>query len=315
MTSQQNFKVSIIGLGHVGSTTAFSMLLDGTPSELVLLAREKSKAEGEKLDLEHALPFLNYTRITATDDYADIKDSHLVVITAGAAQKPGQTRLDLITQNLAIINDIMPKILMHAPEAVVLIIANPVDVLTYRANQIAGTADNEQGTRIFGSGTMLDTARFRHHLSELLGVNSRSIHAYVLGEHGDTSFPVYENATIGGQLLVDFPGFSKEKVDEAYQLARNAAYSIIESKGATFYAIAVVATKIMKSIYSDARTVMPVSVPLHNYYGHNDVALSIPCIVGNRGVEQILNIHLSPEEQKNLSKSAKTLKEYCMHCT
>lgn len=311
MKPQCIFKVSIIGLGHVGATAAFSMLLDGTPSELVLLARDKNKAIGEKLDLEHALPFLNYTRIIATDNYEDIQGSNLVVITAGAAQKPGQTRLDLIDMNIKIIDEIMPKILNNAPNATILIIANPVDVLTYRANQIAGTSENEQGTRIFGSGTMLDTARFRYHLSESLGVNSRSIHAYVLGEHGDTSFPVYFNATIGGQKLVDFPGFSEEKVKEAYQLARNAAYSIIEAKGATYYAIGVVATKIMRSIYSDARTVMPVSIPLHNYHGHSGVSLSVPCIIGDRGVEQVLNIDLSPEEEKNLEKSAKTLKEYC----
>lgn len=314
MKSQCMFKTSIIGLGHVGSTTAFSMLLDGTPSELVLVSREKEKAVGEKLDLEHALPFLDYTKIVATDDYADIAGSHLVVIAAGAAQKPGQTRLDLIDKNLAIINDIMPKILINAPDAVVMIIANPVDVLTYRANQIAGTADNEQGTRIFGTGTMLDTARFRYHLSESLGVNSRSIHAYVLGEHGDTSFPVYYNATIGGQRLVEFSGFSEERVKEAYELARSAAYNIIEAKGATYYAIGVVATKIMRSIYSDARTVMPVSTPLHNYYGHSNVSLSVPCVIGDRGVEQVLHINLSDAEQKNLSKSAATLQEYCKRC-
>lgn len=307
------FKVSIVGLGHVGSTTAFSMLLDGTPSELVLYARDKQKAVGEKLDLEHALPFLNYTNIIATDNFKDMENSNLIVIAAGAAQKPGETRLDLIKSNLAIIDDIMPKILLHAPTSPILIISNPVDVLTYRANQIAGTS-SAKGTRIFGSGTMLDTARFRYHLSEYIKVNPRSIHAYVLGEHGDTSFPVYHHATVGGQKLSEFPGFSKEQVKDAYQKARNAAYNIIEAKGATFYAIAVVATQIMRSMYSDARTVMPVSVPLHNYRGYSNVALSVPCVVGDKGVEQILSLDLSAEEQKNLEISIKTLQSYCEEC-
>lgn len=314
MITRIPFKVSIIGLGHVGATAAYAMLLDGTPSELVLIARDKQKAIGEKLDLEHALPFLEHTTIVGTDDYAAIAGSNLVVITAGAAQKPGETRLDLIDKNLAIINEMMPKILLNAPEATILIISNPVDVLTYRANQIAGIDYTKGETRIFGSGTMLDTARFRYHLSETLHVNSRSIHAYVLGEHGDTSFPVYLNATIGGQKLVDFPGFSEETINKAYELARSAAYNIIEAKGATYYAIGVVATKIMRSVYSDARTVLPVSVPLHQYYGHSNVALSVPCIVGDHGVEKVLNISLSPEEEKKLGISAQTLKEYCKKC-
>lgn len=306
MRTPNTFKVSIVGIGKVGATVAYAMMLDGTPSEIVLLARDKKKAQGEKLDLEHALPFLDYVKITATDDYADLKGSNLVVLTAGAAQKPGETRLDLCKNNAKILEELLPKIVLAEPSALILIIANPVDVLTNLAHQMIPHA----GGRIFGSGTTLDTARFRFHLGEHLNVNPKSIHAYVLGEHGDTSFPVYQYATVGGIRLLDFPNTTKETVEHAYHLARKAAYNIIESKGATYYAIGVVATKLMGSICSDAKTIYPLSVPLHNYYAHSGVSLSIPCVLGKDGVEKVLRIDLSPEEEENLALSVRTLKQY-----
>ncbi|HKY74177.1 MAG TPA: L-lactate dehydrogenase [Patescibacteria group bacterium] len=302
-----SFKVSIVGVGRVGTTAAYAMMLDGTPTDIVLLARDKQKAIGEKLDLEHALPFLDYVNIIATDDYADIANSRLVVITAGAAQQPGETRLDLCNKNLAILQDILPKVNQAAPNAVVLIIANPVDVLTFWAHQIVPNAKG----RIFGSGTTLDTARFRYHIGEAIGINPKSIHAYVLGEHGDSSFPVYANATIGGQLLMNLPGMNLQIIQDAYTKSRDAANKIIESKGATFYAIGVVATKIMEAIFSDAKTVFPLSVPLDNYYGHAGVALSVPCVLGARGVERVLEIDLSNEEQEHLAVSAQKLQQFC----
>lgn len=301
------FKVGVVGLGHVGSTVAYAMMLDGTPSEIVLLARDKSKAEGEKLDMEHALPFLDYVKLTATDDYAELAGANLVIITAGVAQKPGETRLDLCKNNSIILEDILPKIVHAEPNAIILIIANPVDVLTHIAHRIVPSAKG----RIFGSGTTLDTARFRFHLGEKLQVNPKSIHAYVLGEHGDSSFPVYQYATVGGTRLLDFPGVTKEIVEECYGLARKAAYNIIESKGATYYAIGVVATKLMEAICSDAKTIFPLSVPLDNYRGHSGVALSVPCVLGKGGIEKVLSIDLSPEEEENLAKSVQALKQYC----
>jgi L-lactate dehydrogenase len=174
-----SFKVSIVGLGHVGMSTAFAMMLDGTPNEIVLVSRDKKKAIGEKLDLEHALPYLDYVNIVATDNFADIAGSHLVVITAGAAQKEGQTRLDLCANNRGIMQELLPQIERAAPDALILIIANPVDVLVNYAHQILPNAKG----RVFGSGTMLDTARFRYHLGEAIGVNPQSVHAYILGEH------------------------------------------------------------------------------------------------------------------------------------
>lgn len=301
-----SFKVSIVGLGKVGMSAAYAMMLDGTPTEIVLVSREKEKAVGEKLDLEHALPFLDYVTITATDDYADIAGSRLVVITAGAAQKPGETRLNLCDNNRKILEEILPKIEAAAPDALILIVSNPVDVLTYHAHHIIPHAKG----RIFGSGTMLDTARFKFHLAEYLHINPKSVHAYVLGEHGDSSFPVYAHATVGGQKLMDFEGMSVEVIQDAYTKARQAAYNIIQAKGATYYAIGVVATKIMEAIFSDAKTVFPLSVPLENYYGHSGVSLSVPCVLGARGIERVLHLDLSQEEQEHLAKSVAVLQEY-----
>lgn len=300
-----SLKVSIVGCGRVGVTAAFTMLLDGTPTDIVLFDRHKEKALGEKLDLEHALPFLDYVNITGTDDYADLAGSRLIVYTAGAAQAPGETRLDLCAKNLAILKESLPKIVQAAPEAVILIVANPVDVLTYHASQLLGT-----NNQIFGSGTMLDTARFRYHLSETLHVNAKSIHAYVLGEHGDTSFPVYHHATVGGIRLLDFPGMNESVINQAYDLTKKAAYNIIQAKGATYYAIGVVIKTMMEAIFSDAKTIFPLSVPLHDYYGHSDVALSVPCVLGGKGIASILHIALSEREQESLKKSVETLKQF-----
>lgn len=302
-----SFKVGIIGCGKVGMTAAYAMMLSGTPTEMVLIDRNKDKAMGEKLDLEHALSLLpSYVAIEGTDDYSALAGSRLIVYTAGAAQSPGQTRLDLVATNKKILEELLPKIHTAAPEAVILMVANPVDVLTYLANQIVPDAKG----KIFGSGTMLDTARFRFHLSEILSINPHSIHAYILGEHGDTSFPVYANTAVGGQKLTELPGVNEQMIEEAYQKTRDAAYKIIEAKGATYYAIGVVVTKIMQAIFSDAKTVFPLSVPLTNYQGVSGVALSVPCILGANGVEKMLEVDLSEKEKQNFVTSANALKQY-----
>jgi L-lactate dehydrogenase len=297
-------KVSIVGLGNVGTTAAYALTLSGIANELVLLARDKSKAYGEQLDLEHGIPFLETTSILATDNYADLSGSDVVIVTAGAAQAPGETRLDLAKKNIAIIEDIIPKVVEHAPDSVILIVSNPVDILTYKANQIAGLPHG----KIFGSGTTLDTARFRMHLSQFLHVNPRSIHAYILGEHGDSSFPVISSASIGGQVLTSHPNFSLEQTMQSFEDAKQAAYKIIAAKGATYYAIGVVIKHIVKAILRDGKTVMPVSVPLTDYYGINDVSLSVPCIVGKNGVEQVLTVALDEKEQASLQNSAQILR-------
>lgn len=305
-TRCDNYKVSIIGCGKVGMTTAYALVLDGLINELVLVSRSKDKVIGEQLDLEHGLTFLKTVDVKATEDYADIAGSDVVVVTAGASMRPGDTRLDLNARNVAIMDQIIPQIVKNAPESIILIVSNPVDILTYHAYRTAGWPKG----RVFGTGTVLDTARFRFHLSEFLKVHPRSIHAYVMGEHGDSSFPAVSNATIGGQPLSTFDNYSEEKMNRAFEQAKNAAYTIIKSKGATYYAIGVVVRQIISTILRDSKSVLPVSIPLHQYHGHNGVALSVPCVVGRQGVEKVLDIKLSWKEKQQLDRSVSTLKQY-----
>lgn len=298
--------VSIIGCGNVGMTAAFSILHTGVVNKLFLVGRCVDSIIGEQLDLEHSLPFLHPAKVKATENYEDIAESDIVIIAAGAHQKPGDTRLDLAQKNTTIIESIIPKVVKHAPDAIILIVTNPVDVLTYKAYKLAGLPKG----RIFGSGTTLDSARFRHHLSEFLKMNPKSIHAYILGEHGDSSFPVISSATVGGQSLTTLPAFSESKAYDAYEKARTAAYKIIESKGATFYAIGAVVAHMVKAILQNQRSILPVSIPLHGYHGHHGVALSVPCIIGRNGVEDTLEIKLSWDEKQKLAKSVNTIKQY-----
>jgi L-lactate dehydrogenase len=306
MLKQESFKVAIVGLGKVGMTTAYALCLQGLTTELVLYSREQEKADGERLDLEHGSPFYPHTHITATNNFADFNNVDLTIITAGCAQKPGETRLDLARTNCDIIADIIPKIVTAAPHTLILLVSNPVDILTFQASKLAGFT---QG-RVFGSGTLLDTARFRFHLSESLRVNPQSIHAYILGEHGDSSFPAISCATVGGLPLTLYPGFSREAAEAAYQKTRQAAAIIIASKGATYYGIATAISHIVKTIARDEQKVIPLSVPLTNYYGETGISLSVPCIVGRNGIQEILKVPLSNEEQQKLHLSASTLKKY-----
>ncbi len=300
---RSSFTVGIVGTGKVGMTAAYTLLLQGVPTHLILLGRDRQKVEGEKLDLDHSLPFLSDCEITATDDYADLQPCDVILFTAGAAQEPGETRLQLAEKNLALVADLIPRIQHHAPTSVLVMVTNPVDVLTQKAAEIC----NDFSGRVFGTGTLLDTARLRWHLSQSLNVHPRSIHTYLLGEHGDSSFPTYSSATIGGQPLNSFPNFSAELGAEAVENARQAAYKIIQGKGATFYAIGTVVSQLLKTIQQDSRSVLPVSVPLQGEYGLRDVSLSVPCIVGRRGVQQILQVPLSREEAIGLQKSAEQL--------
>lgn len=301
----KNYKVSIVGCGKVGMTSAYSIIHDGVVNELVLVGRDRGKIEGEQLDLEHGLSFLHHATVKATDNFADVKNSDLIIVTAGAAQKPGDTRLSLADKNIKIIEEFIPEIVKNAPDSVILIVSNPVDILTYKAYKIAGLPKG----KIFGAGTTLDTARFRFHLSEFLKVNPRSIHAYILGEHGDNSFPVISSASVGGQPLTTMPDFSDERAQQAYTKARNAAYKIIASKGATYYAIGAVVAHIVRIVLTDAKSILPVSVPLHNYKDISGIALSIPCIVGREGVEKILDVKMSWDEKQKLLNAANVLKK------
>jgi L-lactate dehydrogenase len=303
---QTRNKVAIVGCGKVGMTAAFSILHGGIVDQLVLVGRSQENLIGEQLDLEHGLSFLHHARVHATTNYHDIAGSDLVVVTAGAAQKPGETRLDLTRNNIRIIEEIIPQVVAAAPDSVILVISNPVDILTYKAYLKAGLPKG----RVFGSGTTLDTARFRFHLSEFLNINPRSIHTYILGEHGDNSFPALSSGNIGGQPLMSMPNFSEQKALDAYQKAKLAAYKIIESKGATYYAIGVVIAHIVNAVLKDARSILPVSIPLHNYHGISGIALSVPCVIGKHGVEETMQIKLSWDEKKKLETAADELKKY-----
>lgn len=299
-------KVSIIGLGKVGITAAYALLLRHGADELVLISRSKEKAEGEKLDLEHGLLFLENAHITSSDQYSDVEGSDVVIITAGEAQTPGQSRLDLIAANKKIMEELAKEIRPFVQQSVVIVVSNPVDVLTYQLAQALGLPPG----RVLGTGTMLDTARFRFHLGEFLHVHSRSIHTYILGEHGDSSFPALACSTVGGQTLEDFPHYSTKQALEAYTNTKEAAAKIIAAKGATYYAIGVVITQLVKTILQDQKSVLPISVPITDYYGESDVSVSVPCIVGRNGVEQILKIKLSQQELEQFKRSCSIIREY-----
>ena len=303
MLKHETFKVAVVGLGRVGVTCAYALLLKGLVSDLVLYPREIKKAEGEKADFEHGMPFLPHASVTATDRFEDLEGTDLVIFTAGCAQKPGQTRLDLTKTNCAIVDAVIPKIVKHAPHTLILMVANPLDIMTYRAAVVAKLPTG----RVFGSGTLLDTARFRTHLGKAVDVNPTSIHAYVLGEHGDSSFAPISTATIGGKPLLSFDSMTKEHVDWALEQARKDAYNVIAEKGATYYGIASVVARIVQAVSRDEQKIMPLSSPLSGQYGLENVALSLPSVVGRNGIHEIINLPLALDELESLRTSAEVI--------
>jgi L-lactate dehydrogenase len=303
---ESTFKVSMIGCGSVGATAAYAMLIDGTPTELVLVDHSKEKAEGLRLDFEHSLSFLKNTKITASDDYSVCKDSHLIFITAGARQVEGETRLQLIDNNRKIFREIVPALAKYAPKAILVVVTNPVDVLTLETIRLSGFPEG----RVFGTGTMLDTARFRFHISERLCLSSHSVEAYILGEHGDTSFPVFSSANVAGKPLFEFAGFTEEVGMQCYEDTKNAAYRIIHDLGYTCYSIAVVMKEIMVHVFQHSKIVVPLSIELKDYYGHSGVALSVPCVLDSDGVSGVIKVPLNAKEQELLAKSAATLSTF-----
>jgi len=306
MLKCESFKVAIFGLGRVGVTAAYALLLKGLVTELVLFSRELDKAEGEKADLENGQPFYPHATITATDRYEDLAGTDLVIFTAGAAQKPGETRLDLTKKNCAILDSTIPKIIKHAPHTLILMVANPLDIMTLHATELARLPAG----RVFGSGTLLDTARFRLHLAKSIQINPTSIHSYILGEHGDSSFASTSTATIGGKPLLSFVEMSPDHLKWAETETRKDAYKIIAGKGATYYGIATALTHIVECIVRDSKKIMPLSTVLTGQYGINNLALSLPCILGRNGIEQVIDLPLSVEELSSLHKSASALKSH-----
>ena len=302
-------KCAIIGCGFVGSATAFSLVESGLFSEMVLLDVNMDKAEGEAMDLSHGLPFAYPMRIYA-GGYEDIGDCGLIVLTAGANQKPGETRLQLVQKNVAILKNIIPKIREQDFQGILLVVSNPVDILTYAAWKLSGFP----AKRVIGSGTVLDTARLKYLLGEHLGVDSRSVHAFIIGEHGDSELAVWSSANISGVDLGDFceligePAY-REDLRALYESVRDSAYEIIEKKGATYYGIAMAVRRIAQCIVRDEHSVLPISTFAEGHYGLSDICMSLPAIVDREGVEQVLDIHLNREELKNLGLSAQALRK------
>ena len=302
-------KAAVVGCGFVGASIAFTLMQRGLFSELVLIDANRAKAEGEAMDLSHGLPYTAPMDIYA-GDYDDAADCGLIIVTAGANQKPGETRLDLIGKNVAILKSIIPEIRRRNFEGILLIVSNPVDVLTYAAWHMSGLHAN----RVFGSGTVLDTARLKQLLGEHLRVDSRNVHAVIIGEHGDSELAVWSGANVSGIDLNDFCELRghydhRASMQRIYENVRDSAYQIIERKGATYYGIAMAVGRIAESIVLDQESVLPVSVVLEGQYGLDGLCLSIPSVVGKNGLESILEIPLSPEEDEALHASAKQLKE------
>lgn len=301
-------KVSIIGSGNVGSTFAFVLMSSGLAREIVIVDRNEMRAKGEAMDLSHGASFVPPTEISS-GGYNECRGSDIVVITAGARQKPGQTRIDLLNANLEIFKDIIPRITKHTKDAILLIVTNPVDILTYAALKISKLPKQ----RVIGSGTVLDSSRFRFLISKHCHVDPRNVHAYIIGEHGDTEVPLWSNANIGGILIKDYcprcntcPGYKKE-LTAIFEEVKKSAYKIIEAKGATYYAVALALVRIVGAILRDENSVLPVSTIIEGYYGIKDICLSIPSIVNKKGVEKALEIGLSSKEQKSLKASALAL--------
>ncbi len=301
-------KVILVGDGAVGSSYAFALVNQNIAQELGIIDINKAKTEGDALDLSHALAFTSPKKIYAAD-YADCKDADIVVITAGAPQKPGETRLDLVHKNFKITKAIVDPIVESGFNGIFLVAANPVDILTYAVWKFSGFPTH----KVLGSGTSLDSARFRQAIAELVDVDARNVHAYILGEHGDTEFPVWSHANVAGlqiyEWVKDRPEVDQEALVNMFFSVRDAAYTIIEKKGATFYGIGVALARITKAILSDENSVLPLSVYLDGQYGQKDIYIGAPAIVGRNGIKDVIEIPLSDSEKDRMEASASQLRQ------
>lgn len=302
-----NRKAAIIGCGFVGAASAFCLMQSGLFSELVLLDADRDKAEGEALDVAHGIPFASPMKIYA-GDYDDLTDAAIIIVTAGANQKPGETRLDLVQKNVGIFRSIIPEIAKRDYQGILLIVSNPVDILTYAAIKLSGMPEH----RVIGSGTVLDTARFKYQLGEHLSIDPRSIHAFIIGEHGDSEIAAWSSANVSGIPIHDIcemRGFyhHEDAMREIAETVKNSAYEIIAKKKATYYGIAMSVRRICEAIVRNEKSILPLSVMLHGQYGLENVVLSMPAIVGSEGVETTVPIELNREEQEKLKQSAQAL--------
>lgn len=300
---KEKSRVVIIGSGFVGSTSAFAILAQGIASEIVLIDKNTKKNKGEAMDLEHGISFAPPAKIWA-GDYKDCKDADIIVIAAGIAQKPGQNRLQLLSINASIMKDVVKNIKKHTTDAILIVVSNPLDVLTSIALKTSGFSRK----KVLGTGTMLDSSRFRELLGECLGVAAESVNAYLIGEHGDSSVPVLSHANVMGESIQNLPQYRSEKSGEACENAKSAAYEIIRKKGATYYAIGLCVARLVRAILRDEHVAFPVSTLLTGQYGIKNICFSLPAIIGRGGVEKIIPIRINAEEKKKLQESANIIR-------
>lgn len=308
MTAIKGNKIVLVGNGAVGSSYAFSVLNQGICDEFVIIDLNEEKAAGDVMDLNHGLLYAPSPMKIKAGRYEDCHDASIVVICAGAAQKPGETRLDLVEKNMKIFKSIVDEIMASGFDGIFIVATNPVDILTYATWKFSGLPQN----RVIGSGTILDTARFRYLLSKEFDVAPSSVHANIIGEHGDSELAVWSGANIAGMPLKNLLENQPEKQDrmeEIYVNVRDAAYDIIKAKGATYYGVAMGLMRITKAILSNQDVVLTVSAHLEGQYGHEDVYIGVPAIINRNGIREIIESPLSPEEQQKFDQSVQTLKE------
>ena len=305
----KNRKVVLIGTGFVGMSMAYSILNQGAGvNELVLIDIQKEKAEGEAMDLSHGIPYSKNDLKVKSGNYDECKDADIVVITAGANQKPGQTRLELSESNAKIMKDITLKVVSSGFKGIFLIATNPVDIMTKIVQEVSGF----NTSKVIGSGTVLDTARLRFLLGKYLGVSDKNVHAYIMGEHGDSSFVPWEHSYIGCKKILNVIKDNNKNVqdlDKIYVEVRDSAYEIIEKKKATYYGIGLGLVHIIQNILNDTNQILTVSAYLDGQYGQNDIYIGVPCIINSNGVREILELKLDDKNQEKLDNSARILHE------
>lgn len=300
-------KAAIIGCGFVGASIAFALMQQGIFSELILIDQNQEKAQGEAMDLSHGIPYTSSMQIRA-GTYDDIVDCAMIILTAGVSQKPNESRLDLIGRNIVILKSILSELTRRNVQGILLVVSNPVDILTYAAWKLSHLPAH----RVIGSGTVLDTARLKYLLGQHLGVDSRNVHATIIGEHGDSELAVWSSANVSSVDLDHFCELRghhqhREAMDQIYNDVRNSAYEIIQKKGSTYYGIAMAVARIAQCIMMDEHAILPVSTVLQGEYGLSGLALSIPSILGHAGVERVLDLPLSPKERQSLLDCAQQL--------
>ncbi len=301
-------KVVLVGTGFVGMSMAYSMLNRGGIQELILIDIDKNKTIGEEMDLSHGLPYAPQKMIIKAGDYDECKDAQIVVITAGIAQKPGQTRLELAQINAKIMKDITKSIMASGFNGIIVVASNPVDLMTYVVFKVSGLPKNQ----VIGSGTVLDTARLRYMVGQYLKISSKNIHAYIMGEHGDSSFVPWEHCYVGCKKIIDVMkdnNHPMEKLNKIHEDVVNVAYEIIEKKRATYYGIGMALNRLVRAILDDENAILTVSTYLDHAYGQDDIYIGVPAIINKTGVRELVNLELSEKDQEKLNNSCKVIKE------